>query len=1084
MHSSGHSRRLLKRWRSLAFVVACLATTNARAEPVIDALAAGASVTAVGDCALLRVNFHVRVRYAGHFPTDRGDELRITLRPIDPAMMGQLNLVRRESVPIDDASQGGVVGATIDYDRAVGPILRIQFNRIVAYDVGQYGSFDRIAVALPKPGSNAVCKIDNLQNASGVQSSGSGDATLPAPGKPLATLGAANKKFVEASLDEARYAIRKGRYKEAAALLRKVLALPENQYTPEALETLAEAHQKAGQTTEARAEFEDYLRRFPDGEGAPRITQRLGGAVSAGRGAPPPVFLRGGVGPEPGGPDDHKDESNWSMSGSVSSFYIRNDSYNTSKDISIAPNPNADPDAHRLHQDTFLTNFDLYGTINSDTAKTKFKIAGADEHRLQPDRPDLGRYGISTAFVESTLKNVDVTARVGRQTRNTGGVIGRFDGGLLSWQATELLRFNLVGGAANWSRFDAPFKGNRYLAGASVDIAKVIDGLDLSFFAIQQNDRWLLDRRAVGAEFRYFNENKSALGMVDYDVHFGRLNALVLSGSWTFDDKSVLSGTIDHRRVPYLSSWNALQGQPYLTLYDMLRFNTRDEIRQFALDRTPVFESAMASYSRPINDNFQVNVDATVTRLSGTAPSGGVDGTRPSGTEYYFSGQLMGTNLFTPGDMYAAAARYARLADSDVYFVDVNARYPYSEKIRLSPRLRAGYRDGRYIPLKETTVLPSFLIDYLFAKNLAFEAELGAKFIASDTAGVHSNTKDLFVTLGLRSDFSTEGMYRCSGRFGPCSGLFLSAPTTPAPSETVYFGADALSGEASPVTSAFVFDGGLRYWYSSGRNAYDYYADNSTSTRVSRLDYSNLAAHSGELFFRADARRGMIRNMFVKAYIGGGDLRTGRLDDEDFPPVTALHSHTVSQASGNLRYASIDLGYNVYTDDLFRLGAFVGFHSWFERVHAGGCAQSSVNPSCRLPIPAGLRLITEKDRWNSFRLGAVVDVNLTERLKWNGEIALTSTSQRALDTHYFTFGDDPAKGRGGGFQAETSLKYRVTDRFDVGVGLRWWRLNTHATDMYGQLLNYRTDRYGVFGQANYRLGWGEVPVDAPPPETH
>ena len=116
------------------------------------------------------------------------------------------------------------------------------------------------------------------------------------------------------------------------------------------------------------------------------------------------------------------------MSGSVSTFYVRDDSVNTAKDISIAPDPNADPDAHRVHQNTFLTNFDLYGSVTSDTARSKFKISGTDEHSIQSSADTTNRYGISTAFWETTLRETDIMARIGRQTRNTGGVIGRFDG--------------------------------------------------------------------------------------------------------------------------------------------------------------------------------------------------------------------------------------------------------------------------------------------------------------------------------------------------------------------------------------------------------------------------------------------------------------------------------------------------------------------------------------------------------------------------------------------------------------------------------------------------------------------------------
>ena len=163
------------------------------------------------------------------------------------------------------------------------------------------------------------------------------------------------------------------------------------------------------------------------------------------------------------------------MSGARSSFFVRDDSYNQTKDISIAPNPFADPDAHRFHQDTFLTTIDLYGSINSDAAKTKFKISGLDEQRIRSGL-NLNRAGISSAYVETTLKETDLTVRAGRQTRNTGGVIGRFDGALVSWQASDMFRLNAVGGAPNWSRFDAPFRAGRYFAGASIDLLKPYEG--------------------------------------------------------------------------------------------------------------------------------------------------------------------------------------------------------------------------------------------------------------------------------------------------------------------------------------------------------------------------------------------------------------------------------------------------------------------------------------------------------------------------------------------------------------------------------------------------------------------------------
>ena len=55
------------------------------------------------------------------------------------------------------------------------------------------------------------------------------------------------------------------------------------------------------------------------------------------------------------------------------------------------------------------------------------------------------------------------------------------------------------------------------------------------------------------------------------------------------------------------------------------------------------------------------------------------------------------------------------------------------------------------------------------------------------------------------------------------------------------------------------FELGARYWYSVGRNGYDYYADTTSALMVSRLTYDKLAASSGELYFRGDVPWGPLR---------------------------------------------------------------------------------------------------------------------------------------------------------------------------------------------------------------------------------
>ena len=78
----------------------------------------------------------------------------------------------------------------------------------------------------------------------------------------------------------------------------------------------------------------------------------------------------------------------------------------------------------------------------------------------------------------------------------------------------------------------------------------------------------------------------------------------------------------------------------------MLKLHSKEEIDQLAIDRTPTFKSATVGYAFPLNSNYQVNLDATASSLSGTVASGGIDAMLPTGTELYYSAQLMGADLF------------------------------------------------------------------------------------------------------------------------------------------------------------------------------------------------------------------------------------------------------------------------------------------------------------------------------------------------------------------------------------------------------------------------------------------------------
>jgi hypothetical protein len=287
--------------------------------------------------------------------------------------------------------------------------------------------------------------------------------------------------------------------------------------------------------------------------------------------------------------------------------------------------------------------------------------------------------------------------------------------------------------------------------------------------------------------------------------------------------------------------------------------------------------------------------------------------------------------------------------------------------------------------------------------------------------------------------------------------------------------------------ATYTADFGLRFWYGRSNTAKNLF-DPSGAFLLSRLTYGDLSIFAGEAYGRFDVDR----RWFVKGYIGGGGLRQGNLKDEDFPPGIIPYSATRSvQDTGSPIYGSVDLGFNALVGPDFRVGVFAGFHYLNEQVSAFGCTQIAFNPDvCAAPfvIPDPLRVITQTNIWYSARIGfdATVEFDrfhLTVDAAWLPYVTLFGS-----DTHWLRIGGFVGdftgpiseNGTGWGYQLEAFLSYRVTDWFNVGIGGRYWSMQTHGlthfenhvvgVTAFPQPVDWKVQNYGVFLQASLKLG--------------
>ena len=748
------------RFLSLVLAGATLfALRSASAQPVVDQALSDAQIAVEQGCTILKVTFNIRIRYASHFPLDRGDELRITVNPVDRNQAAVLLTLRREAATVPDGKRNGIKAIDLENQNPTGPVLRILFDRPVAYQVAPNSDTQSIVVAIAGAKPSAKCRPIFPPGAGFPTAPFHDAATTRLKDRPAGGISDSDLRAVAGWMDESRAALRRNNLGATIQILAKILKYPENQYSAEAQELLGVARQKNGQLAEARAEYEEYIRRYPNGEESERVRQRLAGIVTANGEPNAPLRTPNGqpVGMPPTDRFAPPRETTWTLVGSASAFYIRDDSFNSVRDPSVAPDPNADPDSHRVHQNEILTSLDATAAWNNDQTKGRIRFSGSEEHLFDPSSRDLA--GVAALFVDTTIKDWNLRSVIGRQALNTDGVLGRFDGALLSWQPLSMLRLDVVGGSPALSRFDLPFKDEKYFYGAGVGLGPFLGGLETTLYAIEQRDRWLVDREAVGSDVRYYDQDKFAFGNVDYDVHFQRLNAAIFSGSWILPDKSTIYGGADYRRTPYLSTWNALLNQPFATLYDMLKAQSNEPLRQLALDQTPIYKSAMLGFSHPLTDKLQVSADATVVNLTQPISPIVVDpslAALPAGNDYFYSTQLIANNLVRDGDMYIAALRYSQLATSNRFVIDFNTRFPLTNDWRISPRLRLGYARGRGNDLTEYTVLPSILADYYWTKELSFEAEVGVQWTSTTQLGIRSRDTEVMATIGVRYDFYSD----------------------------------------------------------------------------------------------------------------------------------------------------------------------------------------------------------------------------------------------------------------------------------------------------------------------------------------
>lgn len=535
---------------------------------------------------------------------------------------------------------------------------------------------------------------------------------------------------LDARLDEARRAMSAKRFDDAITRLTQIVASEDYLHRIDAAELLGLARERKGQLAQAKAAYEDYLRRYPDSPAAGRIRQRL-------------QTLRTASLPGRRGTGGGDATVGWSAFGGASQIYRRDDtqlaSAALSRDITTQNAVLTDVDGLVRRRGERL---DFTSRVSMGYIKDLMKTGRGDQLR------------VSSAYAELNDRELGLGMRLGRQSRGMAGISGAFDGLLSTWQWRDNIGFGAVAGLPVESTRNGPATNRRFLS-LSADFANASRSWDTAFYVLGQQYAGEVDRRSVGVETRLIRPGRTLVAMADYDVYFHGLNSVAVLGTLVTDSRWTFNVDASRQRSPMLSIRNALIGQPTVVFNDLFQQFTPDEIDQLATDRSASLTQFGLTAAHPLGDRGQWTMNLMSTNLSGTPASGGVEAVPSLGRDDAATTELMWNSLLREGDTQSIALRYQRGGTGTLMSAGLGSRLPLGAGLRLTTRIRADRRTDMPDGSNEWVYVPSLRLDWLHGRN-SIELEAGAELGKRSLIATTEDRKRYFFSLGYRLSLDTR----------------------------------------------------------------------------------------------------------------------------------------------------------------------------------------------------------------------------------------------------------------------------------------------------------------------------------------
>jgi len=638
------------------------------------------------------IHFNQPLRVVRHSPKDRGRIVRIELAPLEAGVVVDDGARRRESLQSTIGKKSPLI--EVVHERAAGqrPLLILRFRKVTDFEVRPGATARSVAVLM--------------------KTSAPAPAPTPVPVVPKVAPGSARSSEI---LAEGRKAMTGAEYTRAAALFELVLSADGEEGKAEedranrrtAKELLGLARERNGQAAHAKAEYEEYLKEYPEGEGADRVRQRLQALLSAE--ALPSRELRDFT------PEDDED---WvEVFGDVSLGYYRGEDLTGDRDASV-------------YDSTLISDLDLTSRAEYKGYELIGDLSLSQDHDFIADgSKDVTRVNLLSLEVQDPTRTL--SGVVGRQTRRDAGVLGRFDGVVLRGQLDDYLQLSGVFGFPLETTTSSGVNEDRMFLGTALDLEGYIDGTTAQVFVIGQLNHDLVDRLALGAELNYVNSWGYARAFLDYDAYYNLLNLALLSASLNVGDDTQLHGFLQTQTVPFFTLANALQGQDADDLGELRDELSKSEIRDLAEDRTARSYTATLGGSHWLNSDLQVAADVSFVTVGSTSESDptvfateGVLASEGTDADIAASVQLTKNSLMVSGDISSVSFRFFDGEITDGYRLFLRSRIPVRKGLHIDPRVSIDFRDHREGGNDLLTIRPAAQLTWDW-RHFTFELEGG-----------------------------------------------------------------------------------------------------------------------------------------------------------------------------------------------------------------------------------------------------------------------------------------------------------------------------------------------------------------------